>query len=441
MNTYSSSLAELVGSLQLYAIASEWHGSRLAQIQTLDAIADECVQQASHRYALETAGNRMGLYDDCNFLYELLGQGWGYWLYSANNNHADALDKQLSKSLIRTSLTIVSFCPWQDLHNMASSALADHCDESTTAQHCLYKPLKEITENLQKSGAPFNNLAISQIEEKWNCLAPRNAESMNALTDLLEWLGDTFMEKPAHPRQAAPRRSFSELNIGASLWGQRNSPQTGNDAPQIDDKEKNTASKPITHAKVKPIEPIALVPLNMHQVKIIHAILGPALTDDLVQTISASNLQNGTLLELTDELKKLQWKKYPEGMLLLASTAHLLGVHGLHLIEENEYPILRAGHTDAAKIFCDVVANSLSLFSVPGWGPHGTFNDKKIYNEWLKHAVEELDWWWWTTFHEEQEEESKTTSNKRRKPRLMDYINRAIGNWARARANRLRKKL
>lgn len=432
---------ELVGSLQLYAIDSEWHGSRLAQIQTLDAIADECVQQASHRYALETAGNRMGLYDDCNFLYELLGQGWGYWLYSASNNHVDALDKQLSKSLIRTSLTIVSFCPWQDLHNVASSAVAKHCDESTTGQHCLYKPLKEITENLQKSGAPFNNFSRMQIEEKWNCLAPRDAESMNALTGLLEWLGDPFMEKPAHRRQARSQWSFSELNIGAELWNQRNSPQTGNDSPQIDDKEKSTTSKAITHAKVKPIEPIALDSLNMDQAKIIHAILGPALTDDLIQTISASNLQNGTLLELTDELKKLRWKKYPEEILVLASTAHLLGMHGLHLISENEYPILRAGHTIAAKVFCGVVANSLSLFSVPGWEQNGILNDKTIYNEWLKHAVEELDWWP-LVFHEnKEEEESKTTSNKTRKPRLMDYINRAIGNWARARANRLRKKL
>jgi len=176
----------------------------------------------------------------------------------------------------------------------------------------------------------------------------------------------------------------------------------------------------------------------------LHAILGPALTDDLIQAVSASGLQEGTLVELTADLQELRVRKYSEMLLLMASAAHATGIAG-GAVDENEFPLLRAGHTDAAKQFGWEVVEALRRFGVD---PSG---DRESYNQWLQYAVTDLDLHWKDlALHlqrispdpeEDESEASAEADNRpRRKPQLMDYVNRAAARSARSLADRMRSR-
>jgi hypothetical protein len=173
----------------------------------------------------------------------------------------------------------------------------------------------------------------------------------------------------------------------------------------------------------------------------LHAILGPALTYDLVRAVSASGLQEGTLVELTASLQELQGRKYSEMLLLMASAAHATGIAGGVLPDlENEFPLLRAGYTDAGKQFGWEVVEALRRFGVD---PSG---DRESFNRWLQYAVKDLDLHWREISPNPEEDEfesevsAEADNRPRRKPRLMDIVNRAAARSARALADRLRSR-
>ena len=170
----------------------------------------------------------------------------------------------------------------------------------------------------------------------------------------------------------------------------------------------------------------------------LHAILGPALTYDLVRAVSASGLQEGTLVELTADLQELRVRKYSAMLLLMASAAHATGIAGGVPDLENEFPLLRAGYMDAGKQFGWEVVEALRRFGVD---PSG---DRESYNQWLQYAVEDLDLHWREISSDPEEDESEAgaeaDNRPRRKPQLMDYVNRAAARSARSLADRMRSR-
>ncbi len=133
----------------------------------------------------------------------------------------------------------------------------------------------------------------------------------------------------------------------------------------------------------------------------LHAILGPALTEDLIKEVSASGLKEGTLVELTASLQELQVRKYSEMLLLMASAAHATGVAG-GAINENEFPLLKAGYADAGKQFGWEVVEALRRFGVD------PSSDRESYNRWLQYAVEDLDLHWREVSPDPEEDESES---------------------------------
>ena len=207
----------------------------------------------------------------------------------------------------------------------------------------------------------------------------------------------------------------------------------GQAGDQADRSDPETAATP-------PWNPVAVDGLSFRQGEMLHAILGPALTEDLVRAVAASGLEGGTLAELTARLQELQVRKYPEMLLVMASAAHATARAAGFSHLEDEFPLLREGYGDAGKYFGDEIIQALRRFGVD------PLADPENYKRWLQYAVEDesVDLHWHLRHPDIEEEESGTEVSAemehrpRRKPRLMDYVNRAAARSARSLADRIR---
>ncbi len=171
----------------------------------------------------------------------------------------------------------------------------------------------------------------------------------------------------------------------------------------------------------------------------LYAILGPALTEDLIRAVSASGMQEGTLVELMADLEELRVEKYPEMLILMASAAHATAIAEGWSHLEKSFPLLRGGYGKATKFLGDEIVEALRRFGVDPIG------DREGYNRWLHSAVKNsqfpslLDPWDIPLDPEEDESGSEAGNHTegdppRRRARLIDRFNRRVGNAV----NRLR---
>jgi hypothetical protein len=311
----------------------------------------------------------------------------------------------------------MAYCPNEDLGERAGYA---------ASMHCLYGPFPWLIRDDLEDAASGSSEWPFQISE----------ENVLILLKEIDKIDESHRGLTAGQRKEEWRRDLrSQWSFDEGLWSfHRPLRQPGEQADQPDsDTSATTPWTPAAHGAP-----------SFRQGEMLHAILGPRLTDDLIQAVSASGLQEGTLVELTADLQQLRVRKYSEMLLLMASAAHATGIAG-GAVDENEFPLLRAGHTDAAKQFGWEVVEALRRFGVD---PSG---DRESYNQWLQYAVTDLDLHWKDlALHlqcispdpeEDESEASAEADNRpRRKPRLMDYVNRAAARSARSLAARMRSR-
>ena len=428
---YDSTILESGRDLFIAATHLDGEASREAQVAALEAIA-QTVERAYRHFdprgdrvlpqgidLLTGLGNRDAgdaFYDQNMVLCEALKQEWGLWLYSQHKEGPDSIDERLARSVVGVTLATTSYCPNNDLGMWAMGA---------AISHCLYSPFP------------------------WLIRDALDGAFTDALDDVVKWpfqisAGNVQLLLAQIGQHDADRRDGdlradggdrSQWSFDEGLWSfHRPLRQPGEQADQTDsDTSATTPWTPAAHGAP-----------SFRQGEMLHAILGPRLTDDLIQAVSASGLQEGTLVELTADLQQLRVRKYSEMLLLMASAAHATGIAG-GAVDENEFPLLRAGHTDAAKQFGWEVVEALRRFGVD---PSG---DRESYNQWLQYAVTGLDLHWKDlALHlqrispdpeEDESEASAEADNRpRRKPRLMDYVNRAAARSARSLAARMRSR-
>ena len=184
-----------------------------------------------------------------------------------------------------------------------------------------------------------------------------------------------------------------------------------------------------------PLDPLAVGHGSIRQAMMLYAILGPALSEDLIRSVSASGMQEGTLVELTTDLEELRAGKYPEMLLLMASAAHATAIADGWSHLEKSFPLLRGGYGPATKFLGDEIVEALRRFGVD------PLNDREDFNRWLHSAVEDsqftfgpsiISGWLMPPGSEENEPESEADNNieddfPRRRARLIDRFNRCCG--------------
>mgnify|MGYP006206245931 FL=1 len=426
---YHSTIAELGRDLLTASIQEH---SREAQVVALDAIANECGREALRLHPTNSGERkRMGLYDDQMVIYELLNQGWGHWLYSGNKT-PDSTDEQLARSVVQVTLATCLICPYYDLNGRASEAIASHCG-TFTGRQLVYPALKEIIEIVDP--IPWSLLPRKRLAEKWHLpITGMSRESAENLKDIFDCIGgpDSIADK------SALGRDRSQWSFDEGLWSFRK--------PQEHTAEQQGRSDQETLA-IPPLSPLAVGRGGLRQAMMLHAILGPTLTEDLIRAVSASGMQDGTLVELTADLEELRVGKYPEMLLLMASAAHATAIADGWPHLEKSFPLLGGGYGPATKYLGYEVVEALQRFGVD---PSG---DREGYNRWLHSAVKDsrfsaehgiLTGWDIPPELEEDESESeasvKVDNRPRRKPRLMDYVNRAAARSARSLAARMRSR-
>ncbi len=422
---YHSTILESGKDLFIAATHLDGERSREAQVAALEAIA-QTVGRTYHHFdprgdrVLPKGVGRQGdtgfaVYDRHMILYQALKQEWGLWLYSQHKEGPDSIDERLARSVVGVVLACVSYCPNEDLGMNSAMAALSHCVHSPfpwLIRDALFDAYMDALDDVSKW--PFQisgeNVGLLQKEIEANDARNRRAG------DLRDGRGDRT------------QWSFDE-----GLWD-FGRPRTGFPGEQADQPDSETSATP-------PWIPAAHGAPSFRQGEMLHAILGPALTDDLIQAVSASGMQEGTLVELTADLQQLRVRKYSEMLLLMASAAHATGIAG-GAVDENDFPLLRAGHADAGKQFGWEVVEALRRFGVD---PSG---DRESYNRWLQYAVEDesVNLHWHLRHPDIEEEESGTEVSAemehrpRRKPQLMDYVNRAAARSARSLADRMRSK-
>ncbi|MBT7694540.1 MAG: hypothetical protein HN750_21330 [Gemmatimonadales bacterium] len=415
---FDSTIAKLGRELVLAANSPSVSDSTVVQVGILESIADECGRQALRLW--DTGGHepdRMGLYDDEMVVYELLQQGWGHWLYSGDQT----VDERLARSVVQVTLATCSICPGFDLNNRASGAIASHCDTSR-GRELVYPALEEIlqiyTSRNMFLNAPRLVSARRRLESKWICRF--DGRLLSNLSEIFNWIGD----EPADP---ALRNDRSHWSFDEGQWSSRR-PQEHTDE-QADQPDPETSATP-------PLNPLAVGHGSIRQAMMLYAILGPALTEDLIRSVSASGMQEGTLVELKTDLEELRAGKYPEMLLLMASAAHATAIAEGWSHLEKSFPLLRGGYGPATKFLGDEIVEALRRFGVD---PSG---DREGYNRWLHSAVKDsqfpdkhgiLTTWDMPPGSEENEPESEAGNNTeddppRRRARLIDRFNRRVGN-------------
>jgi hypothetical protein len=358
---FDSTIAKLGRELVLAANSPSVPDSTVVQVGILESIANECGRQVLRLYEQgDDEPDSMGLYDDEMVVYELLSQGWGHWLYSGSK----AVDERLARSVVQVTLATCSICPGFDLNNWASGAVASHCD-NPLGRELVYPTLEEILETYgnEWSNAPQLVLARRRLESKWNCrfggLSDQN------LREIFNWIGD----EPADP---AFRNDRSLWSFDEGQWSSRRPQEHTEEQPDQSDPE--TSVTPL-------LNPLAVGHGSGRQAMMLYAILGPALTEDLIRAVSASGMQEGTLVELTADLEELRVGKYPEMLLLMASAAYATAIADGWSHLEKSFPLLRGGYGPATKFLGDEIVEALRRFGVDPIG------DRESYNRWLHSAV------------------------------------------------------
>ena len=388
---FDSTIAKLGRELVLAANSPSVSDSTVVQVGILESIADECGRQALRLW--DTGGHepdRMGLYDDEMVVYELLQQGWGHWLYSGDQT----VDERLARSVVQVTLATCSICPGFDLNNRASGAIASHCDTSR-GRELVYPTLEEIlqiyTSRNMFLNAPRLVSARRRLESKWNCRF--SFEAVKNLREIFNWISDDPAEPAQGDHQSAPKMSA---------------------AP--------------------PLNPVAVGYGSIRQAMMLYAILGPALTEDLIRAVAASGMHEGTLVELTTDLEELRVGKYPEMLLLMASAAYATAIADGWSHLEKSFPLLRGGYGPATKFLGDEIVEALRRFGVDPIG------DREGYNRWLHSAVKDSQFpaltgilAAWDIPPDSEEDESEASNNTeggppRRRARLVDRFNRRVGN-------------
>ena len=428
---YHSTILESGRDLFIAATHLDGESSREAQVTALEAMA-QAVGRACHdanprgdlvlprAFGREDGGLHLDvglhLYDQNMILYEALKQKWGVWLYSQHKEGPDSIDERLAHSVVGVALACLSYCPNEDLGGNAMVA---------AVSHCLHSPFPWlIRDALDDAFLP----ALDDVSEWPFQISTENVGLL--LSEIRQLDADRRDGDFRGPGGKRTQWSFDE-----GLWN-FGRPRTGFPGEQADQPDSETSATP-------PWIPAAHGAPSFRQGEMLHAILGPAHTDDLIQAVSASGMQEGTLVELTADLQQLRVRKYSEMLLLMASAAHATGIAG-GAVDENDFPLLRAGHADAGKQFGWEVVEALRRFGVD---PSG---DRESYNRWLQYAVEDESvnlYWHWHLRHPDIEEEESGTEvsaemehRPRRKPQLMDYVNRAAARSARSLADRMRSK-
>jgi hypothetical protein len=424
---YHSTILEAGRDLFIAATHLDGERSREAQVAALEAIA-QTVGRTYHdvdprgdwvlprAFGVDCAGYH--LYDDNMILYEALNQYWGLWLYSQHKEGPDSIDERLARSVVGVVLACVSYCPNEDQGMNSVMAAISHCVYSPfpwLIRDALFDAYMDALDDVSKW--PF------QISE----------ENVLLLLKEIDKIDESHRGLTAGQRKEMRRDLRSQWSFDEGLW-HFGRPRTGFPGEQADQPDSDTSATP-------PWIPAAHGAPSFRQGEMLHAILGPALTEDLIQAVSASGMQEGTLVELTADLQELRVRKYSEMLLLMASAAHATGIAG-GAVDKNDFPLLRAGHADAGKQFGWEVVEALRRFGVD---PSG---DRESYNRWLQYAVEDesVDLHWHLRHPDIEEEESGTEVSAemehrpRRKPQLMDYVNRAAARSARSLADRMRSR-
>lgn len=366
------------------------HGAGIFGFQKLailEAIANECSRQALR--LCDTGGDepdRMGLYDDEMVVYKLLDQGWGHWLYTG----AKAADEKLARSVVQMTLATCSICPGFDLNKRAAEAIASHCD-TPRGRELVYPILERIVGGLKLH--PLGRAGGLALERNWGSPLGRSSESVENLREIFNWISDDPAEPAQGDHQSAPKMSA---------------------AP--------------------PLNPVAVGYGSIRQAMMLYAILGPALTEDLIRAVAASGMHEGTLVELTTDLEELRVGKYPEMLLLMASAAYATAIADGWSHLEKSFPLLRGGYGPATKFLGDEIVEALRRFGVDPIG------DREGYNRWLHSAVKDSQFpaltgilAAWDIPPDSEEDESEASNNTeggppRRRARLVDRFNRRVGN-------------
>ena len=148
--------------------------------------------------------------------------------------------------------------------------------------------------------------------------------------------------------------------------------------------------------------PVARGRPGMRQAQALHSILGPALTEDLIRAVSDSGLQEGTLVELTAELREEQRRKYPDMLILMASAAMAAFRTNWQHRDDEEYPVLREAYSTAGKLFGWEVVEALQRFGVDPTG------NRETYNRWLEAAATTGEMWCWPVGPDPKEEKHES---------------------------------
>ncbi len=418
---YHSTILDLGRDLFIAATHLDGERSREGQVAALEAIA-QTVGRAYHH--LDPRGDWVlpqgfgvddgdPFYDQNMILYEALKQEWGLWLYSQHKEGPDSIDERLARSVVGVALACLSYCPNEDLGIYAVGA---------AISHCLHSPFPWLIRDALDDA--FTD-ALDDVS-KW----PFQISAENVGLLLAEIRSHDANRRDGDLRAGTGDRTQWSFDEG--LWDFVRS-RTGFPGDQAEQPDSDTSATP-------PWTPAAHRAPSFRQGEMLHAILGPALTYDLVRAVSASGLQEGTLVELTADLEERHPAKYSEMLLLMASAAHATGIAGGNPYLENEFPLLRAGYIDAGKQFGWEVVEALRRFGVD---PSG---DRESFNRWLQYAVKDLDLHWREISPDPEEDESESEASAeadnrpRRKPRLMDIVNRAAARSARSLAARMRSR-
>jgi len=405
---FDSTIAKLGRELVLAANSPSVPVSTVVQVGILESIANECGRQVLRLYEQgDDEPNRMGLYDDEMVVYELLSQGWGHWLYSGSK----AVDERLARSVVQVTLATCSICPGFDLNNRASGAVASHCDTSR-GRDLVYPILKEIVERLD--GPEWGEAQRIWLEREWGSPLGISLESVGNLSEIFNWIGDG----PVKPRFRNDRSLWS---FDEGQWSSRRPQEHTDEQPDQSDPE-TPATPPLNRFGV----------MDDGQGAIVHAILGPVLTEDLVRAVAASGLQEGILAEFAAQLRWQQDRKYPEMLFIMAAAAHAAGVAQSVPKREEGWPPLVAGYHVANKQFGWEVLSALRRFGVD------PFVNREDYDRWLQ-AVAKKDGWNfvpplefenWSDSEEDESEAGNNTEGDlpRRRARLIDRFNRRVGN-------------
>jgi len=148
--------------------------------------------------------------------------------------------------------------------------------------------------------------------------------------------------------------------------------------------------------------PVAWGRPGARQAQVLHSILGPALTEDLIRAVSDSGLQEGTLVELTAELSEEQRRKYPDMLILMASAAMAAFRANWQHRDDEEYPVLQEAYSTAGKLFGSEVLDALRRFGVDPVG------DRETYNRWLEAAATTGEMWCWPVGPDPEEEKHES---------------------------------